>query len=858
MITYSHANVAGVFAFAALTLAGPHGAHADCTAEWAEEVGLSADFVPHVRDFVVFDDGTGEALYASGLINDGPPDDNAGAVRFNGETWEPLRTQDPDGVASAIHLEVFQGELYGAGGYRIFDPVDGEYKWYRVARWDTSLEDWLPVSDAIPQFFTVFTGDSMVAFDGSLYIGGRHNASQGIGPDRLSRFDGNDWGPPTAPLPSSLFFSDVRDLIVYDGALYASFGGLFDPGMVYRLEAGADEWEQIGDTVPTFSRMAIFQGELYIAGTNSQFFPAVTDHVFRLVDGPGGYEWQPIPSESNYEFTFIEVFAGVNDGSGEALYIGGEIVDIGGAEDVNGIAKWDGNSWSSLAGGLLDEDEDWWDTRVHALQQFNDGSGPALWVGGEFVYAATADGLIDSPGIARWGCEPQPVDPALSTVVTAESAISSFAGTTRITVTPRNAAGDLLDPGQDVVLSIDAGTLLGSVSDQGDGTYRQYLEGDGSVGTEVRAAVNGIDLDETPFVAFVPVEPSLSSIALSIDQTFLGGTAEIVVTLVDDAGVPVGSGFDVQITTTLGQLVGTLTDNGDGTYSQTIVPDITGTASITATVDGMALNTSAALSVLDPANIGSIIGHDNDGNPIGYLSIQAAIDDAADGTTIFIAPGTYNETILLDNANGLIVEGLSALEPVVIQGVVVSDSNDVSLRYLTIDPNDANQPRNAVEMRGGPRASDGVEIIGSTIVNARHNGVSVDRGNNNVHIIDSVIANNGRYGIDIGRDGEGHLILNSTVADNNRTGVEIDRNVEVTLQHNVISGNGFFFNVPNPNGHGLSRARHGANGNPEQVTLIQNTFANNNGRVQNNRSDSDIRNYDQIIDSTDDQSPYTD
>ena len=79
-----------------------------------------------------------------------------------------------------------------------------------------------------------------------------------------------------------------------------------------------------------------------------------------------------------------------DDGSGPALYAGGDFTTAGGVA-ANRIAKWDGSSWSAL--GQRDER-----LRVHALAVFDDGSGPALYAGGDFTTA----GGVAANRIAKW------------------------------------------------------------------------------------------------------------------------------------------------------------------------------------------------------------------------------------------------------------------------------------------------------------------------------------------------------------------------------------------------------------------------------------------------------------------------
>ena len=85
----------------------------------------------------------------------------------------------------------------------------------------------------------------------------------------------------------------------------------------------------------------------------------------------------------------VESLAVFDDGGGPALYAGGSFTAAGPAT-ANRIAKWDGGAWVPLGSGM--------DGRVLALAVFDDGTGPALYAGGGFSNA----GGVAAPGIAKW------------------------------------------------------------------------------------------------------------------------------------------------------------------------------------------------------------------------------------------------------------------------------------------------------------------------------------------------------------------------------------------------------------------------------------------------------------------------
>src|SRR3990170_6821721 len=78
-----------------------------------------------------------------------------------------------------------------------------------------------------------------------------------------------------------------------------------------------------------------------------------------------------------------------DNGTGPALYVGGEFLEAGGVV-LNNVAKWNGTSWAPLGSGVSGY--------VYALAVFDDGNGPALYAGGDFSVA----GVVLAHNVAKW------------------------------------------------------------------------------------------------------------------------------------------------------------------------------------------------------------------------------------------------------------------------------------------------------------------------------------------------------------------------------------------------------------------------------------------------------------------------
>src|SRR5262245_61769546 len=108
-----------------------------------------------------------------------------------------------------------------------------------------------------------------------------------------------------------------------------------------------------------------------------------------LQGGTCSPSWLPTFGQTQGVSSIVSALTVFDDGSGPALYAGGQFTAAGGAA-ADYIAKWNGSGWSALGTGM-----DFW---VYALTVFDDGGGPALYVAGSF---GTAGGG-PANRIAKW------------------------------------------------------------------------------------------------------------------------------------------------------------------------------------------------------------------------------------------------------------------------------------------------------------------------------------------------------------------------------------------------------------------------------------------------------------------------
>jgi hypothetical protein len=107
---------------------------------------------------------------------------------------------------------------------------------------------------------------------------------------------------------------------------------------------------------------------------------------------PCPLQWTPLSGPN----APVHALVSFDDGSGPAIYVGGQFTMVGGVA-APGIARWDGAAWSGVGGGMASVGS-YLPASVKALAVHDDGTGPALYAAGRFTHA----GGVAALRIARW------------------------------------------------------------------------------------------------------------------------------------------------------------------------------------------------------------------------------------------------------------------------------------------------------------------------------------------------------------------------------------------------------------------------------------------------------------------------
>jgi hypothetical protein len=386
---------------------GPHPAalYAGCTTYGVQKWdGTSWSAVGWVAGSVyaltVFDDGTGPALYAGGSFNtaDGVPVKHV--ARWDGSTWSALGSGiysfdfTPQVRALAVYDDGSGPALYAAGHF----SRAGDVELYNVARWDGSA--WSMVGyygtdyDVYALTVCAVSGSKR---DTALYAGGWFTYAGYAVANGVAKWDGVEWSALDTGVGGIVYalggLDDGTQASLYVGGYYLNPGGELLGGLA-RWD-GAN-WSGVGSGLGDVydpevhallgvgARTGPVDSGLYVGGEFAIAGGIAASHIARW----DGSAFSALGS-GNGASGQVEALSVFDDGTGPALYAGGEFATAGPVVTM-GIARWDGSSWSDVGGGM--------DGSTYVSTVFDDGTGAALYVGGS-IYSA---GGVVVHCIAKW------------------------------------------------------------------------------------------------------------------------------------------------------------------------------------------------------------------------------------------------------------------------------------------------------------------------------------------------------------------------------------------------------------------------------------------------------------------------
>ncbi|MCH8806555.1 MAG: hypothetical protein IH986_10765 [Planctomycetes bacterium] len=348
-----------------------------------------------VRALGAFDDGNGSALYAGGGFRSAGNNPISFLAKWDGQDWSDVG----GGANSTVNgLGVFDDgagtALYVTGNFTSVGRLSAS----RIARWDGGA--WSSLGSGLDR-----SGRAFLEFDDgsgrALYVAGFFFIAGGVpGTGGIARWDGQQWTSVGGGMDGT-----VNTMVVFDDgagggpALYA--GGTFTraggvPGILRVARWDGQQWFPLAEGMdgggnPRVNALAVYDSgsgpALYAAGNFTLAGNAAVSNMARW----DGSSWSDVAGGTDDTITALQVF---DDGGGDELFVGGTFLTAGVVE-VGQIAKWNGSTWAGvgefgLAGGVI--------TSASALTVLDDGGGPALYVAGGFDSA----GGINANNITRW------------------------------------------------------------------------------------------------------------------------------------------------------------------------------------------------------------------------------------------------------------------------------------------------------------------------------------------------------------------------------------------------------------------------------------------------------------------------
>lgn len=345
--------------------------------------------------------GTAPSLFVGGEFTNAGGLSTSRIARWTGSTWLTVGS----GVNSQVLALTGIDGTWAGGGPCLFAGGDftsaGATAANRVARWSGSTWSALG-SGANGSVVSLATYDAGSGRE--LFMGGAFTTAGGVAVGSLARWNGSAWSAVDVGVSADEFVPQVWSLAIVDVgsgpalALGGKFGQVGQKPALSVASFDGSKLEGLGQglsgpvhAITTFDDGSGAGEELYVGG---KFRAAGTSPIVNLAkwtaDG-----WHDVGGGTNGVVRALTAF---DAGSGPSLFVGGGFTVVG-STPASGVARWNGTEWATLGSGVSGGGSGG-PSAVKAFARFDDGSGQ-----GEELYAAgnfTVAGGVSANRIAKW------------------------------------------------------------------------------------------------------------------------------------------------------------------------------------------------------------------------------------------------------------------------------------------------------------------------------------------------------------------------------------------------------------------------------------------------------------------------
>ena len=375
-----------LYAAGSFTLAG--GASAANIAKWdgASWSALGAGTDAPIHALCVFDDGGGAQLYAGGEFTVAGGASATYLARWNGSAWSSVGGGTDNWVrALAVYSESGTPRLFAAGDFGVAGGQPGNH----IARWDGSA--WSGVGNNGLDLPAHALATWTVAGSTFLVAGGEFNNAGMLPAARAARWNGTAWG---AVFGTTFNSNPTVDALAAtsDGTLYAAIEAAPYVRRTSTLAPFSNFGPELGLDAAGLDLAAFDDGggpALFVTGVFTHAGGQTANRIARWNGTSFSALGSGLGGSGGLNQIEGDALAVFDDGSGPALYVAGNFTQAGGAS-ASYLARWNGSAWSSVGGGT--------DNWVHSLCVYDSGSGANLYAGGYFGHA----GGQAVNCIARW------------------------------------------------------------------------------------------------------------------------------------------------------------------------------------------------------------------------------------------------------------------------------------------------------------------------------------------------------------------------------------------------------------------------------------------------------------------------